>query len=211
MAIITELSHELGKTRMIFTETLKNRTPLQNAITAAYRMDETTAINNLLSQALLPNDALQRIHDRATQLVAGTRQNYKKQGGLNAFLHQYDLSSEEGIALMCLAEALLRIPDTATIDKLISDKLATVDWKQHVHAHQDFFVNAATWSLFLTGKVFTPALNNSKTFASTLARLISRLGIGMVRPLVLQGMKIIGKQFVLGESIDTALKRSQKY
>src|SRR3990167_8938973 len=209
MAIITELSHELGKTRMIFTETLKNRTPLQNAITAAYRMDETTAINNLLSQALLPNDALQRIHDRATQLVAGTRQNYKTQGGLNAFLHQYDLSSEEGIALMCLAEALLRIPDSTTANRLISDKISTANWAQHISASDSLFVNAATWSLLLTGKLYNPTLNNQKTLTAALQRFVSRTSSTLIRPIIMQGMKILGKQFVMGTTIEEALKRAQ--
>src|SRR3990167_4296465 len=184
--------------------------PLREAINHAYRMDETTCINQLVSAAQLPDTALVHIKEVAQQLVIAARKQQKQQGPLNAFLHQYDLSSEEGIALMCMAEALLRIPDKATMDKLISDKIATVDWKNHIASQNTFFINAATWSLLFTGKVFSPALDNEKNLASTLARLISRVGIGMIRPLILQGMKAIGKQFVMGETIETALKRAHK-
>ncbi|OGT46762.1 MAG: bifunctional proline dehydrogenase/L-glutamate gamma-semialdehyde dehydrogenase [Gammaproteobacteria bacterium RIFCSPHIGHO2_12_FULL_41_20] len=183
---------------------------LREAITHAYHMDEAACINHLLPAAQLPDMALTHITDVAQQLVIAARKQQKQQGPLNAFLHQYDLSSEEGIALMCMAEALLRIPDTATMDKLITDKIATVDWKTHIASQNTFFINAATWSLLFTGKVFAPTLDNEKNLASSLARLISRVGISMIRPLILQGMKAIGKQFVMGETIETALKRAHK-
>src|SRR3990167_1833705 len=184
--------------------------PLREAINHAYRMDETTCINQLVSEAQIKDRALVHIKEVAQQLVIEARLQRKKLGPLNSFLHQYDLSSEEGIALMCMAEALLRIPDKATMDKLISDKIATVDWKNHIASQNTFFINAATWSLLFTGKVFAPTLDNEKSLASTLGRLISRVGIGMIRPLILQGMKAIGKQFVMGENIESALKRANK-
>lgn len=183
---------------------------LFNAISATYRQDETVCVNNLLKQATFTPEALKRIYAQAEQLVVGTRQNRKKQGGLDSFLNQYDLSSSEGIALMCLAEALLRIPDTATIDRLISDKLSTADWQQHLSTSEPLFVNAATWSLMLTGKLVAPNLNNEKNFGATLKRFMSRTSSTVIRPIILHGMKIIGKQFVMGRTIDEALKRAQK-
>src|SRR5579863_6166244 len=114
---------------MIFANPIK-QTALQAAITHAYRLDETTCVNKLLSQAAFSPESLRHIHTTAAKLVDGTRENRKKSGGLDAFLHQYDLSTEEGIALMCLAEALLRIPDSATRDQLISDKISPADWSK---------------------------------------------------------------------------------
>lgn len=150
---------------MLFTE-LNPSNPLRDAITSAYRMDETECLTALLTKASLPLDATQRISATATKLVAETRKQRKKQGGLDTFLHEYDLSSEEGIALMCLAEALLRVPDVYTRNRLIADKISTVDWS--IHASNSLFVNAATWSLLLTGKIFASTLNNKKKFRGCL-------------------------------------------
>ena len=113
---------------MIFLNTSQGQNSLFDAIRSAYRMDETVCVEGLLAQAALSPDAVKRIHIKAEELVIDTQKNRKKQGGLDSFLNHYDLSSEEGIALMCLAEALLRIPDTETVDRLISDKLSTADW-----------------------------------------------------------------------------------
>lgn len=195
---------------MIFRESLPKPSPLQAAITSAYRMDETTCINNLLEGALFSTEAQARIKKTAEKLVIETRERRKKLGKLDEFLHQYDLSSEEGIALMCMAEALLRIPDTQTIDRLISDKISTADWQQHLSRDESLFVNAATWSLLITGKIFSPTLNYQKSLAATLKRLFSRAGGAVIRPVILQGMKIIGKQFVMGRTITEALERAKQ-
>jgi RHH-type proline utilization regulon transcriptional repressor/proline dehydrogenase/delta 1-pyrroline-5-carboxylate dehydrogenase len=186
------------------------QTALRDAITKAYRMDEAACLDSLIRDATQPEDVLQRIAATAKLLVEGTRKSRKKQGGLDAFLHQYDLSSEEGIALMCLAEALLRIPDTATLNQLISDKISTADWQQHLNKSNSLFVNAATWSLLLTGKVFAPTLNNQKKLSTSLKKLLSRAGGAFIRPFIMQGMKIIGKQFVMGRTIAEALKNAKK-
>ncbi|MBX3709031.1 MAG: bifunctional proline dehydrogenase/L-glutamate gamma-semialdehyde dehydrogenase PutA [Gammaproteobacteria bacterium] len=185
-----------------------NPTPLRDTITKAYRMDEAECLEKLIFEATLPEQSLIRITDIAKQLVAETREYKKRQGKIDVLLHQYDLSTEEGIALMCLAEALLRIPDKATMDKFISDKLSTAEWKNHLSTNHSFFVNAATWSLLLTGKVYAPALNNQTNLMSSLKRAISRLGATIIRPIILQMMKAIGNQFVMGQDIDSALKRS---
>ncbi|MHB1947821.1 MAG: bifunctional proline dehydrogenase/L-glutamate gamma-semialdehyde dehydrogenase PutA [Gammaproteobacteria bacterium] len=195
---------------MIFKNTVYKPNPLRDAIISAYRMDETVAVNKLVEDATLPPESLKRIHKNALTLVEETRKTRKKQGGLDAFLHQYDLSTEEGIALMCLAEALLRIPDKATVDRLISDKIATAEWSEHLNASDSLFVNAATWSLMLTGKIYSPTLNGDKSWAASLKRLFSRTSGTVIRPIIQQGMKIIGKQFVMGRTIDEAVERAKK-
>ncbi len=194
---------------MIFSDPIIQQDPLSSAITAAYRMDETTCIQHLLSQAAFPPETLQTIHHTAAKLVAGTRKQ-RKQGSFDAFLHQYDLSSSEGIALMCMAEALLRIPDRTTMNRLISDKISTADWAKHLGTSDSFFVNAATLSLLLTGKIFLPLIDDKKNFSATVKKYFSYAGSTCIRPFVLQGMKIIGKHFVMGTTIEKALKRAKK-
>lgn len=183
---------------------------LRDTITKAYRMDETEALKPLLSEATLPDEQRAHIAETAKILVTETREYKKRQSKIDALLHQYDLSTEEGIALMCLAEALLRIPDKATMDKFISDKLSTVEWKNHLSSNNPLFINAATWSLLLTGKIYAPTLSQQKNLLSSLNLAISRIGVAMIRPVILQMMKAIGKQFVMGENIDSALKRATK-
>lgn len=195
---------------MIYTQPLISLSPLRKAIISAYRMNEEEAVNRLIADAKLPQEALRRIAETAYALVRETRKRRKKQGGIDAFLQKYDLSSEEGIALMCLAEALLRIPDKNTVDKLISDKISTAEWAEHLSSKDSLFVNAATWSLMLTGKIFSPTLNNKKNLSSSLQRFLGKTGSAVVRPIILQGMKIIGKQFVMGTTINKALQRAKK-
>ncbi|HSW69492.1 MAG TPA: bifunctional proline dehydrogenase/L-glutamate gamma-semialdehyde dehydrogenase PutA [Gammaproteobacteria bacterium] len=183
---------------MIFANTLPKRSPLLEAITAAYRRDETSCLKALLPEATFSPDSLERIRRTALGLVEGTRRNRKKQGALDAFLHAYDLSSEEGIALMCLAEALLRIPDKDTADRLIKDKISNRNWIGHLNKSNPLFVNAATRSLSLTGKIYSPS-----------SSLIKKMSRAVIRPIIMQGMKIIGKQFVMGTTIESALKRAK--
>lgn len=181
---------------------------LRNTITSAYRMDETACLDFLLGEASLPQNTLTKIDAIARKLVITTRENKKKLGKMDTLLHQYDLSTDEGIALMCLAEALLRIPDKLTMDKFISDKLSTVSWKNHLSRDNAFFVNAATWSLFLTGKIYQPILQQSNNLWDALKRVGTRLGIPVIRPIIFKMMKAMGKQFVIGETIEQALQNS---
>lgn len=183
---------------------------LRDTITNAYRMDETECLEKLIPDATLPVPRVALVTETAVRLVTETREYKKKQSKIDTLLHQYDLSTEEGISLMCLAEALLRIPDKATMDKFISDKISTVDWKNHISKTNSLFINAATWSLLLTGKVYAPNLDYQKSLMSSLKRSIGRLGASMIRPVILQMMKAIGTQFVMGETIDAALKRAVK-
>lgn len=191
------------------SKTFTHADPLRDTITNAYRMDETTCLETLITEATLPVEARSHIEAIAKNLVITTRAAVKKQGKIDTLLHQYDLSSDEGIALMCLAEALLRIPDKATIDKFIGDKISPADWRNHLSAENSLFVNAATWSLLLTGKIYAPTLDNQQNLMSSIKRAGSRLGVSVIRPLILNMMKAIGKQFVMGEDIHSALKRAQ--
>lgn len=174
-----------------------------------YRMDETACIEGLLKEAVLPKEAILRIQAIACDLVDKVRQHRLEKSGLDAFLHAYDLSSEEGIALMCLAEALLRIPDADTRDRLIKDKISTKDWEQHLGKSHSWFVNAATWGLMLTGKVLSTDKTSTQQWLSTLKQLTNRVGEPIIRRAVVEAMKILGRQFVMGETIDSALERAK--
>ena len=142
----------------------------------------------------------------ARALVQGVRAH--KPSGIDAFLHAYDLGSDEGIAMMCLAEALLRIPDAHTADELIADKLSGPDWSDKVGRSDSAFVNAATFSLLLTGKVLEGANDRSDNWRSALGRAVGRLGEPVVRTAVREAMKILGRNFVFGRDIGEALKRA---
>ena len=143
----------------------------------------------------------------ARTLVKGVRAH--KPSGVDAFLHAYDLGSDEGIAMMCLAEALLRIPDAHTADELIADKLSGPDWSEKLGRSDSAFVNAATFSLLLTGKVLEGAQDRSDNWKAALGRAVGRLGEPVVRTAVREAMKILGRNFVFGRTIDEALKRAE--
>ncbi len=181
-----------------------------------YRQDETSMVKQLLQEASLTESQKKQIELVASKLVEVLREERLKDGGLEAFLFQYDLSSEEGIALMCMAEALLRIPDKHTVDKLIRDKLTQGDWEAHAGKSHSMFVNAATWALMLTGKVMGEHKSIHQRFTKQasslkngLLRLASKGGEPLVRQAVGSAMKILSKQFVMGRSIKEALKRAE--
>lgn len=186
--------------------------PLQEVraqINKAYRLDELAAVSELIEQATIPDSELAAIKTAATRLVEQVRSERKKSTGIDSFLTEYSLSSDEGIALMCLAEALLRVPDNPTIDSLIKDKLTAADWKSHRGQSDSFFVNATTWALMLTGKVLKPESAES-TLSKAVLKLINRGGEGVVRAAVDKAMRIMSKQFVMGRTINEALTRARK-
>ncbi|ARG97355.1 bifunctional proline dehydrogenase/L-glutamate gamma-semialdehyde dehydrogenase PutA [Legionella micdadei] len=178
-------------------------------INNAYRIDELTIVTELIKQAELDNEQLIAIRNKATALVEQVRSERKKSTGIDSFLTEYSLSSDEGIALMCLAEALLRVPDNPTIDSLIKDKLTAADWKAHRGQSDSFFVNATTWALMLTGKVLTPEKADSM-LSKALFKLLNRSGESVVRKAVDKAMRIMSKQFVTGRTIEEALVRAKK-
>ncbi|MFC3909430.1 bifunctional proline dehydrogenase/L-glutamate gamma-semialdehyde dehydrogenase PutA [Legionella dresdenensis] len=178
-------------------------------INDAYRMNELTIMTMLIEKAGLPDETLAKTRAKATALVEQVRNERRRSTGIDSFLTEYALSSDEGIALMCLAEALLRVPDNATIDSLIKDKLTSADWKAHRGQSDSFFVNATTWALMLTGKVLTPESADS-LLSKAVRKLINRSGEGVVRKAVEKAMRIMSKQFVMGRTIEEALTRAKK-
>ncbi|GAA5216926.1 bifunctional proline dehydrogenase/L-glutamate gamma-semialdehyde dehydrogenase PutA [Corallincola platygyrae] len=179
-------------------------------ISATYFADEEQYLKELLR--LVDQDArtLDQVTDKAEQLVSHVREGHRGGEGLDAFLQQYSLDTQEGIILMCLAEALLRIPDGATADALIKDKLSGADWAKHLKGSDSLLVNASTWGLMLTGKVINLDKNINGEPSHLLNRMVTRLGEPVVRKAMYAAMKIMGKQFVLGRNIKEALKASQK-
>ena len=182
--------------------------PLRAAINELFLADETRCVEALLAQARLDAAARGRIQKRATELVETVRRNRESKGGIEEFLRQYDLSSQEGMVLMCLAEALLRIPDADTADKLIRDKIVNGNWKEHLGASPSLFVNASTWGLMLTGKLIELDQGVERNLTGYMAALVARVGEPVIRTAFRQAMRIMGHQFVMGRSIEEALKRA---
>ncbi len=178
----------------------------RTALRDAYRLDEDTCLAQRLDQA----SAITSVHDTAAGLAARLIEDARKResSGLDAFLHTYGLNTDEGIALMCLAEALLRVPDEETRDALIRDKLATQDWAEHIGESSSVFVNAATFSLMLTGEVLKGGKRQEKGLANALRRATGRMGEPVIRNATGQAMRIIGGQFVYARTIGEAMKRA---
>ncbi len=166
---------------------------------------EAEVLAKLIEQANLDDAARAAIGQQAEHLVRQIRGN-SKPGLMEVFLSEYGLSTDEGVALMCLAEALLRVPDAETIDALIEDKIAPSDWGKHLGQSTSSLVNASTWALMLTGKVLD---DGDSGVISALRGAIKRLGEPVIRTAVGRAMKEMGRQFVLGETIEAAMKRAQ--
>ncbi|WP_435416795.1 bifunctional proline dehydrogenase/L-glutamate gamma-semialdehyde dehydrogenase PutA [Parerythrobacter aurantius] len=179
----------------------------RTALRQAYRMEEEACVAERLRQAAAAQGVHREAQALAVRLIEDARS--RKASGIDAFLQTYGLATEEGIALMCLAEALLRVPDHATADALIRDKLGDIDWSEHLGESSSTFVNAATFSLMLTGEVLDRPDEKQRGMGTTLKRTINRLGEPVIRKATLQAMKILGGQFVYGRTIDEALKRAR--
>ncbi len=177
-------------------------------INPGYLADEQVLVTELARQAHCSAPQRARIESVATRLVEGVRRERAAQSGLDSFLTQYDLSSAEGVALMCLAEALLRVPDAVTADELIADRLAAGDWQRHLGASASLFVNASTWGLLLTGRLIQPSHAATDNPAGFIRVLLARLGEPVVRAAMAQAMQIMSRQFVMGRDIDAALGRA---
>ncbi len=184
--------------------------PARQRIANAWLRDEAEAINDLLQQAELPAEERERVQDRAAALVRSVRAKQDQRSPIAAFMQQYDLSSSEGMLLMCIAEALLRIPDSDTADRLIRDKLTEADWKKHIGTSKSVFVNASTWGLMLTGQIVTLPDATRRDYQAALRRLVNRVGEPLVRLATRQAMRIMGQQFIMGRDIKSALARAQK-
>ncbi|MBW3567316.1 MAG: bifunctional proline dehydrogenase/L-glutamate gamma-semialdehyde dehydrogenase PutA [Proteobacteria bacterium] len=194
---------------VIFADNAPRLDALRASMNELYLADESAAVKALLDQARLSDDARTRIHERAKTLVEAVRANADSKGGIEAFLQQYDLSSQEGMVLMCLAEALIRVPDADTADKLIQDKLKGGKWKEHLGKSPSLFVNASTWGLMLTGRVLKFGVREETNVSGIVDRAIQRVGEPVVRAATRQAMRIMGFQFVMGRTIKEAMKRAR--
>ena len=192
----------------IFTSLPPHPDPLRQALRLAYREEEERAVARILATAALPAELADRIGRRASRFVAEARQRRHGKGGLDALLHEYALSSPEGVALMCLAEALLRIPDGATVDRLIRDKLAPADWASHLGHSGSLLVNASTWALMLTGRLVREG-DAQGDLAHALHRLLARSGEPLIRQAVTAAIRVLARQFVMGRTIGEALERAR--
>ncbi|MDP6067201.1 MAG: bifunctional proline dehydrogenase/L-glutamate gamma-semialdehyde dehydrogenase PutA [Alphaproteobacteria bacterium] len=193
---------------MIFADEGPDYSDSRTTVTAAYRADESATLDALLAAARPSPEQQSRTESLARRLVRAVREERRASGGLDAFLHEYGLSSHEGVVLMCLAEALLRIPDAATANRLIRDKLGGADWLSHLGRSDSLFVNAGTWGLMLTGRVIEFEAAQGHDLGAFFRHLISRSGEPLIRQAMLQAMRIMARQFVIGRSIEEAVARA---
>jgi RHH-type proline utilization regulon transcriptional repressor/proline dehydrogenase/delta 1-pyrroline-5-carboxylate dehydrogenase len=180
--------------------------PKRTALSRLLHMPEAEIVTRLLQSVKIAPDARAGIDAAARRLVEGVRQR-RASGGLDAFLQEFDLSSREGVVLMCLAEALLRIPDAATADRLIREKIVEADWTSHLGKSDSLFVNASTWALMLTGRVMRFD-EGEEGLGSIFKRMVTASGEPVIRHAVTAAMRILGRQFVMGRTIDEALARA---
>lgn len=173
--------------------------------------DEDQMLAQLGRLCALSDDTREQIRTQAVELVQLARKQRKSKGMMESFLQEFGLSNKEGLALMCLAEALLRVPDEKTADALIAEKISSGNWSDHAGKSDSLLVNASTWGLMLTGKLIKGGRQIEKDPAGFVKRLASRIGEPAIRTAMLQAMRIMGEQFVLGRNIKNALKRGSKF
>jgi len=191
-----------------FVESLSPQTPLRAAITSAYRRPEPKCLPPLIEAATLPAEIMAEATALARRMVERLRAKGHG-GGVEGLIHEYALSSQEGVALMCLAEALLRIPDDETRDALIRDKIGSGDWQAHLGHSRSVFVNAATWGLLLTGKL--TSTHSERGLSAALTRLVAKGGEPLIRHGVNLAMRLMGEQFVSGQTIEEALENGRPW
>src|SRR5512139_1084144 len=199
---------EAPASRFLFRDTEDFLTPVGKAINGDFLADEETLVRRLADMARVTPSEHDEIQATAHNLVEGVRRAPRAKTGLDAFLRQYDLSSQEGVILMCLAEALLRIPDDDTADRLIADKLRAGDWASHLGDSQSLFVNASTWGLMLTGRIVRLDPSDVAAPEGVMGRIVGRMGEPVVRTAMRQAMRIMGHQFVMGRTMKEALDNS---
>lgn len=174
-----------------------------------YIVEENAYVSELVTFLQADEDDFKRIAGKTAELVREVREMDTAVDSIDELLQQYSLDTQEGVLLMCLAEALLRIPDKETADALIEDKLSVADWKAHLGQSESWFVNASTWGLLMTGNVIKLDQPKEGKPANFINKLVNRMGEPVIRSAMYQAMKIMGRQFVLGRTVDEALKRSK--
>ncbi|MEP6943036.1 MAG: bifunctional proline dehydrogenase/L-glutamate gamma-semialdehyde dehydrogenase PutA [Betaproteobacteria bacterium] len=183
--------------------------PEGGAVRAAFLADESDCVRALLPSAALSGEAVTRVEARARGWVEAVRAQQARNAGMESFLQQYDLGTQEGVLLMCVAEALLRIPDAETADRLIRDKLGRGDWQRHLGQSQSLLVNASTWGLMLTGRLTQLDTDGARDPAAWYERIVARAGVPVVRVALRQAMKLMAEQFVIGRTIEEAIANSR--
>jgi RHH-type proline utilization regulon transcriptional repressor/proline dehydrogenase/delta 1-pyrroline-5-carboxylate dehydrogenase len=193
---------------MLFKDSLVTDCPIRQQIRDFYRIDEDAAIDRILPEAEVNSSARSRAWERARKIVLQIRRDQEGNGAIDALLNEYSLSSEEGVVLMCLAEALLRVPDKTTQDALIRDKISQGQWSTHLGSSDSLFVNASSWGLLVTGSMVNYADDRNQHRFGLLKKTVGRLGEPVIRKSMNFAMKIMGKQFVMGETIEAATERA---
>jgi len=194
------------KSENVNTSGNRRNNVLWQAIEQHFLVDEDRLMSELLAGIEEAESDRQQIQTQAQQLILAARKKISHGSGLQALLTYYDLSTQEGVVLMCLAEALLRIPDNATVDALIADKLTTGQWQQHLGQSDSLFVNASTWAMMFSGRLLKQA-EDPEHFVT---RLVNRLDAPLLRSAIRQAMQLIAEQFVMGPDIAQALSRTQQ-
>jgi RHH-type proline utilization regulon transcriptional repressor/proline dehydrogenase/delta 1-pyrroline-5-carboxylate dehydrogenase len=187
---------------------LERAESVAKAINSQYLSEEQSLVRDLADRARLGEAAARTVGNRALSLVQAVRGARSGGGALDAFLREYSLASREGVILMCLAEALLRIPDGETADRLIADKIPSGAWDEHLGDSDSMLVNASTWGLMLTGRVINLDRSEVGEARSWYSRLMGKLGEPVARAALKQAMRILGHQFVMGRDIESALERA---
>ncbi|MDG7055962.1 MAG: bifunctional proline dehydrogenase/L-glutamate gamma-semialdehyde dehydrogenase PutA [Wolbachia endosymbiont of Meromenopon meropis] len=176
---------------------------LRKRLQRFYRTDEKSCVRYLVEKTELSTDSKSRIYNIAKQIIEKIKGN--KLDIIGSFIQQYSLSNDEGIALMCIAESLLRIPDDYTIDELIKDKIVNQEWSKHLGRSSSLFVNASTWSLMIGSSILRTSEEDSR-FYHVVSKLLKNLGEPVIRKAVKQAMLMLGKHFIIGENIEEALE-----
>ncbi len=185
--------------------------PFRDEFAAQYLMDEPRLVGALIERAFFTEDERRRTADIARRLVHTARADKASQAGVDAFMHEYGLATDEGVILMCLAEALLRIPDAETANAFIADKISGGAWEKHRGHSDSLFVNASTWGLMLTGRIMRLKEAKGPNPFQAMKRLVARSGEGTIRLAVRQAVRLLGEQFVLGSTIESALSRARAF
>ncbi|MBK0063343.1 MULTISPECIES: trifunctional transcriptional regulator/proline dehydrogenase/L-glutamate gamma-semialdehyde dehydrogenase [unclassified Acinetobacter] len=206
----TDPNMDTAKPHFGYITEFKEKSELEERINTAWRRPEPETVETLLKAASISDELDHKIYELAFDLANALRErkvSSGKAGIVQGLLQEFSLSSQEGIALMCLAEALLRIPDAATRDLLIRDKINQGNWKDHVGQSSLMFVNAAAWGLMLTGKLMETPKQGS--LSGLLTSILARSGRGVIRKAVDVAMRMMGEQFVTGETIEEALNHAK--
>lgn len=190
-----------------FKKTLPAVSAIREALNHAYRMDESLCVEQLLQQLQFTPEIEKKVEQLATDLITAVREVENEKSGMESLMMHYDLSTEEGVMLMCLAEALLRIPDKETEKLLIRDKLSSADWDKQVAEGESAFVSFVTWGLALSGRILQK--RDRGYFKNIWHNLIRKSGEPVIRKAVREAMKLLSEHFVLGRTIEEALKNSK--